>query len=33
MAHTLTNKKGKFRMRLFKSLNDDPSLLDEIKIN
>lgn len=30
MAQTLTNKNGKFRMRLFKSLNDDPSLIDEI---
>lgn len=33
MAQTLVNKQGKFRMRLFKSLNDDPSLIDEIKIN
>lgn len=33
MAKTLVNKQGKFRMRLFKSLNDDPSLIDEIKIN
>lgn len=30
MAQTLTNKNGKFRMRLFKSLNDDPNLIDEI---
>jgi len=30
MAQTLVNKQGKFRMRLFKSLNNDPSLLDEI---
>ena len=30
MAQTLVNKQGKFRMRLFKSLNDDPGLLDEI---
>ncbi len=30
MAQTLFNKQGKFRMRLFKSLNDDPSLLNEI---
>lgn len=33
MAHTLVNKQGKFRMKLFKSLNDDQSLLDEIKVN
>lgn len=33
MAKTLINKQGKFRMRLFKSLNDDPSLINEIKIN
>lgn len=32
MAQTLINKHGKFRMRLFKSLNNDQSLLDEIKI-
>jgi hypothetical protein len=32
MAKTLTNKQGKFRMRLFKSLNDDPHLIDEIKV-
>ncbi len=30
MAQTLINKQGKFRMRLFKSLNNDKSLLDEI---
>lgn len=30
MAKTLVNKQGKFRMRLFRSLNDDPSLIDEI---
>ncbi|MEZ5042197.1 MAG: hypothetical protein R2828_20030 [Saprospiraceae bacterium] len=30
MARTLVNKQGKFRMKLFKSLNDDPSLIDEI---
>lgn len=30
MAQTLMNKKGKFRMRLFKSLNDDTSLIEEI---
>ncbi len=33
MATTLVNKNGKFRMRLFKSLNDDPSLIDEIKLS
>lgn len=32
MAKTMINKQGKFRMRLFKSLNDDPSLIKEIKI-
>lgn len=31
MAKTLVNKQGKFRMRLFKSLNNDLSLIDEIK--
>ncbi len=30
MAENFINKQGKFRMRLFKSLNDDPSLLEEI---
>ncbi|MCB0640098.1 MAG: hypothetical protein KDC44_00595 [Phaeodactylibacter sp.] len=30
MAQTLYNKQGKFRKRLFKSLNDDESLLREI---
>lgn len=30
MAVTLMNKQGRFRMRLFKSLNDDPALLQEI---
>ncbi len=30
MSKTLINKQGKFRMRLFKSLNDDPALIDEI---
>lgn len=30
MAQTLTNKQGKFRMRLFRSLNNDDSLLQEI---
>ena len=33
MAVTLFNKQGKFRMRLFKSLNDDEGLIDEIKID
>ncbi len=33
MAATLVNKQGKFRMRLFKSLNNDKSLLDEIKLD
>ena len=33
MAHTLVNKQGKFRIRLFKSLNNDKSLLDEIKLD
>lgn len=32
MAKNLFNKQGKFRMRLFKSLNDDPGLIDEIKL-
>lgn len=32
MAKMMINKQGKFRMRLFKSLNDDPSLIQEIKI-
>jgi hypothetical protein len=30
MARTLTNKQGRFRMRLFRSLNNDDSLLKEI---
>ena len=30
MAKTLVNKQGKFRMRLFKSLNNDQNLLNEI---
>ena len=33
MAQTLINKQGKFRMRLFRSLNNDKSLLDEIKLD
>ena len=32
MAKTLINQKGRFRLRLFRSLNDDPSLVDEIKV-
>ncbi len=32
MAQTLFNKNGKFRLKLFKSLNNDQSLLDEIKL-
>ncbi len=30
MAQTLVNKQGKFRMRLFKSLNNDDALISEI---
>ncbi len=33
MAKTLMNKQNKFRMRLFKSLNNDNSLLEEIKLS
>jgi len=33
MAQTLVNKQGRFRMKLFKSLNDDQSLLDEIMVD
>ncbi len=32
MARMLFNSKGKFRMRLFKSLNEDPSLINEILV-
>ena len=32
MCKALYNSKGKFRMRLFKSLNDDPTLLNEIML-
>jgi len=32
MSSTLVNKKGKFRMRLFKSLNNDQTLIDEILV-
>lgn len=33
MAITLTNQKGRFKTRLFRSLNDDSMLVDEIKID
>jgi hypothetical protein len=33
MAQMLFNKDGKFKMRLFKSLNDDPHLLEEILVD
>jgi len=33
MAQTLISKQGKFKMRLFKSLNNDESLINEIKVN
>jgi len=33
MAQTLINQKGRFRMKLFRSLNNDPGLLDEIKLS
>ena len=33
MAKTLVNKNGKFRIKLFKSLNDDEGLIDEIKLD
>ncbi len=33
MCKKLFNSKGKFRMKLFKSLNNDPTLLDEIMKN
>ena len=32
MAKTMINKQGRFRMKLFKSLNDDPGLIDEIMV-
>lgn len=32
MAKTLFNKQGKFRRKLFRSLNDDPSLIEEILV-
>ena len=33
MAKTLINKQGKFRIKLFRSLNDDQSFLDEILLD
>lgn len=33
MSQTLYNVKGRFRTKLFKSLNNDPSLLDEILLD
>jgi len=33
MAQTLVNKQGRFRLKLFKSLNDDESLLNEILVD
>ena len=33
MAMNLVNKQGRFRMKLFKSLNDDQSLLNEIMLD
>ena len=33
MAQTLISKQGKFRMRLFKSLNNDEGLINEIKVD
>jgi hypothetical protein len=33
MSQTLFNSQGKFRMKLFKSLNNDESLINEIKID
>ena len=32
MSKTLINKQGRFRMRLFRSLNDDEALLNEILV-
>ena len=31
MACNLTTQKGRFRLKLYQSLNDDPSLIDEIR--
>jgi hypothetical protein len=33
MAKTLVNKNGKFRLKLFQSLNDDLGLINEIKLD
>jgi hypothetical protein len=33
MAKNFINKNGKFRMKLFRSLNDDDSLINEIKVD
>ena len=33
MCHQLFNAKGRFRMRLFKSLNNDKTLLDELMVS
>lgn len=33
MSLTLFNKQGRFRMKLFKSLDDDPGLINEIKLD
>lgn len=33
MCKTLYNSKGRFRLKLFKSLNNDPTLLDEIYVS
>ncbi len=33
MAQNLTNQKGRFRKKLFTSLNDDPSLLNELLLD
>jgi hypothetical protein len=33
MSLTLFNKQGRFRIRLFKSLDDDPGLINEIKLD
>ncbi|HPH18828.1 MAG TPA: hypothetical protein PLE32_08630, partial [Haliscomenobacter sp.] len=32
MAETLVNSQGRFRMKLFKSINNDPSLIEEIAL-
>ncbi len=33
MAQTMVNKQGKFRMKLFRSLNNDDGLIDEIMVD